>query len=542
MRIGSSGTGIVRVAVLLLLLGVAGPVLAAPGSYHEDERVGYKIKTPKGWSQAAQSADEQWIILKYLSDKEDIYIDDVDKYTWTHKPDMTVIAFIETVVEKTGPEVTEEGEDTVVIEFNNPYKNYKDFLQRTYRQGGWYVSAEEEDEVDGVPVTQYEIKVEKLTMSGPKRIVTWVYHMDDVDLAVQFIVLENAYDDHKRDIRACLKSFKKIARTKGSLTPAVTGGPRKYVNEEKLSKKEREEHRKREEERLHQKNIKSLPDDWKVKEMGPFLVLLHGDEKYAKDVVKQAEAIWKWLDKEFGFVGKGEYVKRPIIRICKDGDEERAFLSGTAWGSGIEIVTHKDPGSGSLSWEFEYVNKRMYSIWFNHRARDLYWAMPHWIDNGLYKVIGTAKPKGRKLEFKVDDWERKGLQECARNETLTAPKTLVMLGREEFYENRQRTNQSAAFVRFLLESKSKKTRSILHDYLKNLQDILDEQKAAEEGKEKAAYDAPETEEEEEERFRKRREAMKEREAEFLREAFQRTFGEWDDKDWKKVQKQYYKSL
>ena len=43
-------------------------------------------------------------------------------------------------------------------------------------------------------------------------------------------------------------------------------------------------------------------------------------------------------------------------------------------------------------------------------------------------------------------------------------------------------------------------------------------------------------------FRKRREAMKEREAEFLQAAFDRTFGDWDEKDWKKVQDQYYKSI
>ena len=541
MRSGTIRKATSRTALLLLALVAIGPALAAPGSYHEDERVGYKIKTPRGWEQVAQNADEQWIILKYLSDRDYIYNDEVDRWTWTHKPDMTVIAFVESVVKKDGPEVTEEDDETIVVEFNNPYKNYKDFLKRTYSDGGWYVSDEQEDEVNGIPVTQYEIKVEKLTMTGPKRIVTWVYHFDDVDVAVQFIVLENAYDKLKNDIRACLKSFKQIPRTEGSLTPSVTG-PKKYVDEDELTPEERTEHRKREEERIRLKNLQSLPDDWKAKDMGPFLVLLHGDEKYAKDVVNQAEAIWKWLDKNFGFLGRDEYVKRPIIRICKDGDEERAFLSGTAWGSGIEIVTHKDPGSGSLSWEFEYVNQRMFTIWFNHRARDVYWAMPWWVSNGLYKVIGTAKPKGSGLEFKVDDWERVALQECARNDTLTDPRTLITLSKADFYDNAERGNQSAAFVRFLLESKAKKTRSILFEYVLNLQLILDEQKAADKGKEKKTTKPPETEEEEEERFVKRREAMQEREAEFLQAAFERTFGGWSDKDWKKVRDQYYKSF
>ena len=38
------------------------------------------------------------------------------------------------------------------------------------------------------------------------------------------------------------------------------------------------------------------------------------------------------------------------------------------------------------------------------------------------------------------------------------------------------------------------------------------------------------------------EAMKEREAEFLQSVFDRTFGDWSDKDWKKVRDQYFKSI
>lgn len=543
MRSGSFHTTILRTAVLLLpvLLGI-GPALAAPGKYHEDERVGFKVKTPRGWTQAALNADEEWIVLKYISDKEHIYIDATDKSTWTHRPDMTVVTFIDEVVKKDGVDVTKDDDGGVIFEFNNPYKSYKDYLKRRYRGGGWFISSEEESEVNSVPVTQYEIKVEKLTMSGPKRIVTWVYHFDDVDIAVQFEVLENAYGKLKRDVQGCLKSFKKIPRTKGSLTPAVTGGTKKFVNESKMTPEERKLHRQETEQQIHRKNVKSLPDGWKVKEMGRFLVLIHGNEKYAKEVVKNTEAIWKWLDKNFASIGTGEYVRRPIIRICKDRNERNAFFSGTTWGSGVEIVTFEDKETGSMSREFEYINRRMLSIWFNHRARDVYWAMPHWMDLGLAETLAKAKPKGSKLEFKIDEWERDGLRESARNDQLTAPKTLVMLGRSDFGDNPHRIKQSTAFIRFLLGSKAKKTKSILFDYIENLQDILNEQKDAEKGKDGEEYKPAETEEEEEARFAARRSAMKEREAEFLQAVFDRTFGDWSDKDWKKIKAQYFKSI
>lgn len=528
--------------VLWLALGGLAPAQAAPGTYHQDDRMGFKIRHPKGWSHVGMRAEEKWIVAKFISDRTHTYLDEVDKSTWSHRPDMTVIAFIDEVVKKSGIEKTETDDGEFFLEINNPFKNYKDYLKRTFYGGGWFVSEEEEGEIKGIPVTKLEIKVEKLTSSGPKRIVTWIFHADDVDLAVQFQVLENSYKKLRGDIYGCLKSFRFVPRTKGSLTPVTTGGPKKRVDEDALTPAERTKHRQETERQIHEKTIKSLPDDWKVKEMGRFLVLLHGDEKFAKKVVAQAEATWKWLDKNFGFVGTGEYVRRPIVRICKNEAEERALLGGTSWGNSLEIVTHKDTGSGAMSWEFEYVNQRMLNIWFNHHARDTYSAMPHWLDNGLWQVIGTARLKGSRFVFKVDSWEREGLRESVRKGDLTPPRDLVMLGRSEFRENPHRTKQSAAFIRFLLESKSKKTRVILKDYLMNLQDVVTEATQAAKDAEPTEYEAAETEEEEEERFRKRREAWKEKEREFLTTVFERTFGDWSDKDWRKLQTQYFKSM
>ena len=61
-------------AALLLCLIVGGGILgggilgggiqsarAGPGGYHEDERLGFKIRYPKGWNHVAMGADEAWI-------------------------------------------------------------------------------------------------------------------------------------------------------------------------------------------------------------------------------------------------------------------------------------------------------------------------------------------------------------------------------------------------------------------------------------------------------------------------------------------------
>ena len=125
---------------------------AAPGAYHEDEKLGYKVKYPKGWRFIAMGADEKWIAAKFLSDKSCFWTDKETGSSAEYKPVMQVITFIDDVVKKRGIE-TEEGEDgTTYLSFNNPYKNYQDFLKKTFSGGGWFISSEEEDELKGAGI------------------------------------------------------------------------------------------------------------------------------------------------------------------------------------------------------------------------------------------------------------------------------------------------------------------------------------------------------------------------------------------------------
>ena len=450
----SKGRLLRSVSLCVLVLGGlfalnASRATAAPGAYHEDKKFGYKVKSPRGWRHIAMSQDEKWISLKYLSDKSSFWNDKETGMSAEFKPVMQVIVFVDEVVKKRGVEVEDDGEGTLWISLNNPYKDYQDFLKQTYSGGGWYVSAEDEGELKGVKVTKYEIKVEKLTYTGPKRIITWVFHTEDVDFAVQFEVLEGDYKKFRSDVYACLKSFRLIPR-ESALTTTTTGKGtgKKFKPEGDPTPAERTKQRKEEEAIHHRKAAEAVTDTWKVKRMGRFLVLNHADAKYAKKTVAHAEAIWKWLDKNFAYIGPDEYVRSPVLRICADRDEENAFRSGTSWGSSYEIVTHQDKGSGSMSWEFEYVNTRLLDIWLRCRNQDMAWAMPYWLRQGLRQVLGTARAKGSRLEFKVDDWERDGLRESARKNELTSPKELVMLGRDSFFENQNRSKQSAAFIRF----------------------------------------------------------------------------------------------
>lgn len=515
---------------------------------HKDERLGFTIQTPRGWNEIPMSVDERWKVAKYLSEKS-LFWTEKGGWTWEHKPNMEVIAFVAAAIKekiKVEKKETKDGEIEWRIYAENPYRDYKDFLTKRYSGGGWFVSDEKQTKVGDIPVTCYEIKVEKLSMEGPKRMFTWIYHVEDVDIAVQFEMLEDGVDKLKSEVTKCLRSFRQIERSGEALYEASTGEFR-FWDQDKMTVEERTQQRRVMEKTSHEKATKAAPDGWVVKRMGRFLVLNHADEKFAKRVVEQAEAVWTWLDQTFAFVGEKEYVRSPIIRICKNDEEQQAFLQGGDWFSrnNLEIVTAQDHG-GKSSWEMEYVNRRVMDLWFADKDWDLRAAMPSWLSNGLNEFVGQLHVKSGKVDFGTDYWNRDEIRERKREGKLTPVRELMMKTDQEFWADYFNLRyEGSSLVDFFVTGKAsrdKRTKDLLPEYMRQVQKVAGEIKKEQEGKKGEKEKRPKTEEEEDAMFRDLHKGYKEKERRLLEEAFQRTFLGWDAGDWKKFEEAYLKSL
>ena len=543
----------------------AGPL---PGQYHEDTRVGFKLRTPKDWQQIPLQTNEAWVVGKYVSDERTYYTDPTLGWTYEHKPNLNMIAFVEGADERDLS--VEEKEDSFVVYFQSPWKDYKEYMQATYSGGGFYVAEEVEEEVEGVDVTQMEIKVERGAREGPKRIITWVFHLYRVDLAVQFEVLENHFEKQKKHIYRTLNSFKTVERVE-ALTEAVTGRSALTFDKgsDDMTPEERKEQRQIAERRAHEVATEGLPEDWEVQKYGNITVLNHSTDKHAKAVVDQAEAMLEWLDEEFGYIGPDEYVRSPIIRICADLEEAQRFMSGTSWwqaGTRLEITTYKQ-GTGMsgptamhlLRDQDEHLNREILALWLNEKNSHLVRSMPRWLRIGLVHVIGSARAKGSKLSFSEDQWERNHLRDAGREGKLMTAKDLLMADPSVFgpdlpkrfgmrnqkdIDKQHRNAQAGALVRYLLVgpgSKSRKTKTILHDYLRNLIEVSEaERKARAEAGEDEEEERPKTEEEEEEMYREQRNKWREREIKLMKDTFFRTFADFRDNDWKSFEKGWAK--
>ncbi|MBK7644168.1 MAG: hypothetical protein IPJ19_14165 [Planctomycetes bacterium] len=535
-----------RLSLALLAFALLGPLARAD---HKDARLGYQIQTPKNWSEVPTSVEERWVVAKCTSDKSYFWTDKSTGWTNEHKPDMTTIAFVaEAVKERAKVEQREKKDGTkeVLIVYDSPYKDYEDYMKRRYSGGGWFVDKKEESKAGDVPVTCFEIKVEKLSYDGPKHILTWVYHLQDVDLAVQFECLESAWPKLQADMKRCLKSFKGIERSGEGLVQASTGESNFVAFDwDKLTPDERTAHKKKIEKLAQERAQKDLPDGWSAKQMGRFLVLNHGDDKFAKKMVERSEAVLKWLDTTFDFLGDKEYVRAPVLRICKDSAEYNAFFKSSDWSwNNIEVVTYDDNG-GSTSYSIKNVISRLVDIWFQDRDRDLALGMPMWLRNGLSDLMEQANLDKGKLEFRTNYWIKDDVREVVRDGKALSPRQIMTMDAESFWKEWVNFQQGDALVAFLVTGpagKSKLSKEFLPNYMKALKGVLAEVKAEDEKNGTLSNKPPSTEEEEDAQLKNQRDGIKKNQKRILDQTLERASAGWSGDDWKKFEDLYLKTF
>lgn len=508
---------------------------------------GFQVKPPSGWSQIPLKVEEKWICAKWQSDRE------YDgKEGFRHTPLLRVILFDKA---KTGQTASEGGEPVKVeeggsISLDAPYLDYKDYLKRNYSEGGFFVSAEQEGKSGGTPVTMIEVKVEKLAYGGKKHLMAWVFHADFGDLAIEGDALEERFEKLKAIYVPVFRSFKVIPRD-----PTAQGGEeidtgaKIEVGKKDETPEEKKKRRMEAQEKVFKKAIADLPKDWSSKRTTHFLVLNHGNPKFMEKVIAHAEAVRAWLDQRFGDIGEG-YVQDGIVRICKDSNEESAYhkSSGDAYSSETREVVLSGGTDFSKDWEFSSLGQAILRQYFHDKNDMLYSSMPPWLEGGLSQYVGSAKLKGKALDFAPSQGELEGLRDGKRASQLLPVKDLLAMSSKELWEGekwRALNAECASVVRYLMGAGARqpKTKTLIRDYIASLLEVLDEQdKEAEAERAKGSGGAPKTEEEEEEEFRKKRkDNWSAKEKDLLRKVFERSFEGWTDADWGGLQAQWEKS-
>lgn len=418
-------------------------------------KLGVKLTIPEGYATVPLQIDEQWIAAKFLSEKT--YLSKDKDWNREHRPLMRIIAFTEKAKKGSAAEVHESKDGSTFIGIGAvPYQGYRDYVKR--HRKGFFFSKEDETKVAGLDCLMCEVDVHRST---PKlHLYSVVVRRPTFEIAVEFEILEDRKDKLEKYCLRALNSIRFSApvveasapktagrRTSTKLWTAFRGEWRK------LPYLERKEIRLEMERSHHEAVKKKTPESWTVSESKHFLVVSHTSKKFTKQMVNGAELFYEWCDKRFGKLGD-DYVRRPVIRLCKDYDEYSAFHFGssnsTGWsfvGSDRELGTYYDNYNGSSGRDVNRLFGGILRHFLQERDPYIISYTPYWLTWALDAYVGEAYVKGRKLDFRVDGWARDDARDMHREgklpklqELLTADET----GYAALRKKDRRTNDAAS--------------------------------------------------------------------------------------------------
>lgn len=559
----------------ILLLAVIATLLATPtgeaaeqhGSYFENPRWGYKVRAPRNWKRRLVPLDEPWIADKFFPDYS-MRARGISGFV-EYKPNLWVIGFPHAREARRGVHEEKVDEHTTLFRFENPYKGYKDFVKReTWAStggGGWYFSREEEAENAGFEVTIYEIKVEKL-VNAPLRVVTWVYHCDDVDFAVQIRILEEQYEATKNVIDGVMKSFREIERTEPfpemerpdvQLPGEVEEDTRTLaeINMERLLAATQRIER----------AVKTLPKGWDVMKSRHFVILTQIDKQHTRYVLNFAEEIRDYLDDNFEDLGESE-PPPGLIRMFGSSADLSAYQQGTRswWTDEVgEICMTWGQGSAGILYQFSELAEKLTDQYFHIKNPNLKNSMPGWIRQGIWGHIRWARPsKRKKLVLAPTPENVRALIPLIKQGNHMPLKELMTTSTSDYGDYGHLAQAENVTFWLLGRGNRGKVKGSMTVYLRSLEKIIREEderfekEQSKRWKEQAEAAAntddreksdEEREREEEERFRNRGEKFSEysKELESKYEAIraralEAAFGHLSDKDWESLDKKWRK--
>lgn len=539
----------------------AAVLLAAPAQAraeeHKDEKLGYSVVLPKKWVKRPIATNQRWVVAKFESERE---FEDQDKNTgfWSrHRPWMDVVVIPLNLKKNTGTASVDEKTGAVVVDEAVPWTNLKEYLEETMQrtEGGFYFSKEEEAQVGGMKCLQYELTFDKL-VDNPRRVWAWAYYTSDAIYGLVGESLIRFEEKLKPDLLAAFRSFRSFPR-KGQLPTGETTGDDVVFRDSTLDDSTPEEQRNRRDEdfRRHLKKVKdSAGDGWIVRDSANFTAVSHADAKFTKEVLDHAEALRGWLDRNLGYLGTG-YCGKLVLRVCADQDEYSALAQTGGWMSGrLEVLTYKDKEGWDEN-RMSSVNAGIWQAWMRDRNAELSWRMPMWISAGLSSLVGSARSKGGKVEFKAGLWDKERISVLEREGKLRKAADFFQMSSEELWRDFENHTQSEFFLRFLVAGAAQKNprwKGVFADYMKAMIVAVDEDAAKRRKARREALKSdgdpaqgsgePQSEEEEERMAKQRDLAWKDQERDFLLDLFRRVFGGWEQKDWDALTSSFWKEL
>lgn len=519
------------VFAVLCALVPAGLAAGSLGKTHLDKEVGFSIRVPRDWEFVASPDSERYIVAKFVCERE-LWSRTAGKFRHAHTPEMRIIAFTpenRQIVENNQEQKKVLGRTVTVIASQNPYRDFREYTKRN--QSGFYFGDEKKGKVRGIDCTWLEVVMEQ--KRPPMRQLVCIYHLEDMDIAVTFEIMDEWFSKYERLFRSSLKTFKKVKRTVSKESSA------RSLDEKPKSRN------------AFVRSVTSkLPKGWIWKETKNFLVISHTKKKFTDTMAAYAESIHKVMARDYRgrmiTAGNGpgaandDDVTLPIIRICADLAERNAYVDNSGGNSLFnsdtgEIVIFNGLKEG-LSTE-RIMQKLASGIHELFLVEKFGWMTPHpWYTAGMGYYYSCFKGTGSRCKYSKQTRDIEELRKAVRGgdcrdfEAMIFEETMHLT-----YKERIKLGTLFCFLKSR-EGSGKMWKGLAGIYLDNFQDVYREisgnsnrniesysnSKTTSSGRdEKSGSDV--------------KDSIVVDFKEVRKEARARTFSGWTDKDWEKLE-------
>lgn len=556
---------------------LAGGEARAEGTFVNKE-IGYSIRVPKGFEEkkggmsfgGGWSFGSDYYILDAFESKVPLHLK--DGFLWRRQmvtfyfPARTA-ADIAKLKEEREKHATGDDKLKLMLPLDRVYQGFEEYAKANIP--GFYFDDVKTGKYAGFDCSINELVFEKLT-SVPQRWLACSYKVPGGEFAVMFSNTEEHFKKLKGDEIATFGTFK-IVNEAGLVAPDPNGrsnvtiekGPDDDVDLDAMSPEQRLAYYAKVRADAFKKCNDELKPGWRTLETDDFLIAYDTDPKYAALVGRQCEAVLKWLRASFGSIGDG-IEQAMIVRVAKDeptgngGWTITVVSSRGGFKARVQTIEFVKPTSKGFVNEFGTLNEEIMNCWLGQVNEGFSKRMPGWLSIGLHEVVDDAVLKGQNLEFVMDQWEKEKLQAATQaqakyeGDPIAAPlrpvRTVIQSVTREIFEGpgaQYARAQCGSLVRYLVLGPGKrgaKTGVILQHYMGHLADevaVIEKQLAAERKTvaNGTAGDASLSDEDrlrkEDEAYKKKRDQAYEKVAKnLLKTAYDKTFADWDDKDWK----------
>ncbi len=554
MRAGQYSFHILPVLTLALLTP-----LALSQRTFKSEKYGFEIQIPKDFHEVPIKIDEKYVVAKFLY-KRGL----TAKKSWSAvTPEMKVIIFPKVDLKRLAREKAKQRK-TGTYDFENPYRSYKEYLRENYKKGGWHIDSEKDIKIGSLSAVEKHITVTNTMSDGEVGYTLWAWEIDmgDAFYVVQFETLADHQRKFKNKIGKAAKKFRKTKKYGGQTGAVTTSSGTGLSSKKKSGKKsneiewsemtpeERRDRRMKDLGRLIDESEKRLPPGWKRLNAKPFTIFYNTSPKYAKMVAKQAKLMWKYMNTNYGFVGR-EYATPSLIRVCKNQDERNSYMDTSNRKESFnlrtgEIVTYEDRDWGWNDGGSFGFNAAICQAFLRHKNPMLWRGLPPWLDDGLILQLSYMRMKGSKMVSKPGEGSMEVIRDHLRKDDLNPAQDIVVAKYGEYNKTNRADDKdrvmTLAMVHYLVTkgSKKKKYKNILPDYIGALDKILrDTYKDMNKEIEKAIKEASSKDEGEEidllGGWREKRDKIYDK-------CFEKVFSSWTEKDWRRFDSDWKKAF